>query len=640
MDNKVIVIGNEAFAGFNKFEPEYSCEYYSLGNDINSDIEYIKNANPKFIVILLEIPCAKATTPFGGLEFIIWLRINAVKIPIIAISFQSLQSILKTTPYANIFASEGVFFCHYPREFDKDEILGQINRQSKLDTLKSALENCVDFSHFRHSYANIWGLKRLISTYNEIFKDSKFENQDIINETTLGLDYHIARFYFSKKVEANKYIIQHITKKANDLKNSLNNLRIVFIDDKANTGWLAFIQHLFNDSIEIISLDIKSFSQSEIYNSFRNIILKQRYFDRQFQIDSLKPIEPQVDYIINIKENYQKIWTFVNTESFSNQTYLLNNEKKIDIIISDLRLYASEEQVENYQDLVSMHLMKKILKNNKYYRIKYILFTASNQILNFKYLFNHNQFAPSDIFIKEGFDIQYSADQKYINLDHLLGSLLRAGKQSTRSKTTILGKSDYDTENKIAEFQKYCNGYDLDNDFSNHYDFLYQFTHIILDTNLYLENKPLLALKCTNQIMTYPVAKELIRNLDKEGSEEIKAHLSSYFLNLIDKKIKLDIESMTEDEMKFIDNEFKNKKTYQIADKYFLKALQYYTNSKSNRVLFVTNDIKTDSSNNENSTIYEIIEWAKKEKLENLQICTFWSSKFEHKYPASLTNHF
>jgi hypothetical protein len=636
MDNKVIVIGNEAFSGFNKFVPEYHCDHYSLSKDISLDIEHIKNANPKFIIILLEIPCAKSTTQYGGLEFIIWLRINAIKLPIVAISFQSLQTILKATKYANIFASEGTFFCYYPKDFDKEDVLSQVHKQSNLNNLKSALENCFDIAHFRHSYANIWGLKRLISTYNSIFTENKFSSIDVVDESILGLDYHIAKFYFSKKVETNKHFVQHITKKANEIKSTLNNLRIVFIDDKANTGWLSFLKHLFNNSVEIINIDVKSFTEQEVFNSFRKILNENFRFDYQFKINSLKtPRDIQIEAIVNNKDNYQRLWTFVATEYFNTKIYEFNKEKKIDIIISDLRLFPSDEQVENYQDLVSMGLMKKILKNSMFYKIKYILFTASNQILNFKFLFSHNQFAPSDIFIKEGFDIQYSADQKYINLDHLLGSLLRAGKQSTRSKTTILGKSDFDSENKIIEFDKYSKGNEVENDYKIHYDFLYQFSHIILDTNLYLENKPLLSLKCNNQIMTYPVAKELIRNLNKDGGEEIKAHLSSYFLNQLDKRIKLDLDSLSEQEMEAIDTEFKNKKAYQIADRFFLKALQHYTDIKQSRVLFVTNDIKSDSTTSENSTIFEIIEWAKNYGIQNLTISSFWNSKFDIKYPAT-----
>ena len=635
MDNKVIAIGNDAFTRFNKFEPEFNTEYYALSSNIDKDIEFIKNSNASFLVILLEIPCAKAITQFGGLEFIIWLRINAIKIPIIAISFQSLQSIIKATKYANIFADQGTFFYQYPKDFDKNEILTNIQHPSSINSIKSALENCFDIKHFRHSYANIWGLHRLINTYNLIFTDNQFLCNQVVAENTFGLDYHIAKFYYSKQEDKNNFFIKHIIKKASDIKSLLNNLRIILIDDKANTGWLSFIKHLLNDSVEIIDIEIKSFSQTEIFDLFRKILETQRYFDRQFFIDPLKPLEPQINSIINKKESYHKIWTFVAAEYFNSQIVDLNKEKKIDIIISDLRLFTADEHVENYQDLVSMHLMKRILKNGKFYKTKYILLTASNQILNFKYLFNHNQFAPSDIFIKEGFDIQYSKDQKYINLDHLLSSLLRAGRQSTRSKTTILGKSDLENDNKIAIFDNYLKGNEIENEFNIHYEFLSRFTHVILDTNLYLENKPLLGLKCENQIMTYPVAKELLRNLDKDGSEEIKSYLSSFFLNQLNKTIKLDVESLSEQDKIDIENEFKNRRAYQIADKYFLKTLEHYTANKSNNILFVTNDIKLDNSSNEKSTIYEIINWANISNIENLQICTFWSSRFENQYPTT-----
>jgi len=634
MKNKVLIIGNETFSNFKRFEPEYICDYYSLSNDIITDIEYLKNSNPTFIFILLEIPCAKSTTQYGGLEFIIWLRINAIKLPIVAISFHSLQNILKTTKYANIFADRATFFYHYPKDFDKDEIFKQIIQPTSINSIKSALVNCFDISHFRHAYANIWGLHRLINTFNLIFIENQFLGTELVNEISLGLDYYIAKFYYSQKENTNKYYIPHIQSKARELK-QLTGLRIVFIDDKANTGWLSFIKHLFNNSVEIINIEIPSFSESEIFVMFRSILNSQRYFDRLFQIDPLKSIQPQIEALVSKRELYEKISSFVYVEHFNSKLFELNREQKIDIVISDLRLFPSDEQVDNYQEMISMHLMKRVLKNGKFYKLKYILFTASNQILNFKYLFNHNQFAPSDIFIKEGFDIQYSADQKYINLDHLLSSLLRASKQSTRNKTTILGKSDYESDSKIEYFEKYRNGYESDSDYSHHYEFLYQFTQIILDTNLYLDNKPLLALKCTNQTMTYPVAKELIRNLDKDGSEEIKAHLSSYFLNQIGKKVKLDLESLSEQERIIVDEEFKTKKAYQVADKYFLKTLKHFTANGNNRVLFVTNDIKSDSASNENSTVFEIIKWADEYQIQNLTICSFYHNGFKQYYPTT-----
>lgn len=634
MNNSVIIIGNDGFSNFNEFEPEYTCQHYALTNDITTDIKYIKNADPKFVFVLLEIPCAKSTTQYGGLEFIIWLRINAVKLPVIAVSLQPLQNILKATRYANIFADKATYFYQYRKDFDKDEILKQIQQTTSINSIKSAIGKCFDIVHFRHSYANVWGLHRLVNTYNLIFPENQFLSNDITNESSLGLDYQIARFYYSQKENTNKYLIPHIEKKAKELK-QLHNIRIVFLDDKADTGWLSFIKHLFDNSVEIINLIIPTFSKTDVFSSFKSIISSQRYFDKIFQINPLKPIKAQIETIILNKDIYHKIWSFVYVEYFNSQIVNLNKERKVDIVVSDLRLFPSDEQIENYQELVSMHLMKRVLKNGKFYKIKYILFTASNQILNFKFLFNHNQFAPSDIFIKEGFDIQYSADQKYINLDHLLASLLRATKQSTRSKTTILGKADNETDHKIDTFEKYKTGYALDAEFDEHYNFLHQFTHIILDTNLYLENKPLLALKCTNQFMAYPVAKELIRNLVKDGSEEIKAHLSSYFLNDLGKKINLDLASLNEQDRMDIDMEFKNKKAYQIADKYFLNSLQYYTAIKGNRVLFVTNDIKTNSTTNENSTVFDIIKWAAENQIYNLSICSFYQNGFRHHYPIS-----
>lgn len=631
MENKVIVVGNDDNNCFKHFEPEYQIENYTLSNDIHNDIAFIKSSKAKFLVVLLEIPCAKATTLYGGLEFIIWLRINAIKLPIVALSFQPLQDILKNTVYANIFSDKGTYYYHYPREFDKEEIFRKIETVSSINSIKKSLANCFDIAHFRHAYANIWGLHRLLNTFNLIFPDNKFSCTEMVNESELGLDYHIARFYYAQQENKNNFIINKIKEKFEKLKQK-KDFRIIFIDDKANTGWLSFLNHLFDESVEIISIDIPNYSKDEVLRLFRNNFKNDPFLFKMFKINQNEYLDSQIENIIQNEKEYPKIWSLVNTKHLNDIIFNTNCERSIDLIISDLRLFPSDQEEHNYQNLVSMQVMRSIFKNDKFKKIKYILFTASNQILNFKYLFNYNQFSPSDIFIKEGFDIQYSADQKYINLDHLLTSLLRATTQSYRNKTTILGKSDLSSDRKIEAFEKYINSKELDSDFNSIKTFTESFSHIFLDTNLYLEDKPILALKCQNQIMTYPVAKELEKFMDKDGSEEFNAYISRYFIEQLQSTIRLDKDSLTDDECEAIDAAFKKKNSFQIADKYFQRTIEHYSNKKENKILFVTNDVK--DSGNQKSTIYEIIKWAKDNQIQNLTICSFFQNKFQIFYPT------
>jgi hypothetical protein len=579
---KLLLIAPESFP---KPEiPYFVCEIFTPTNNLERDIESIKNIKADLIII----PAEQSTTYLdlhllGGLELLVWLRIKGVDTHIVVTSFFPLQSVLQKTKLGFIFGSKGVSFHQLPKRISHTYLENLVTDKAKKQNLKPYVSAIFDNVGFRHAYANIWGLTRLIEVQNKIFPKEPFEFNFVNNSAINSLNYNIGRFLFSKKQSS---IDKETEKKISDFSRALKNhknLNILYIDDKADQGWLNFLKHLFDHTVNFYTLDLES---KDLYQQFLD----------------LKP---------------------TNLEPFN-------------FIISDLRLYPAEDNITDYDQFISIQLMKKIFdtknKNDKekYPQLKYLLFTASNQLLNYKTIIARNKYTPSALFIKEGFDIQNNANQQYKNFLNLLQSLnkisQKGGHRNNRNSEAMVERYDEPENIKIENFDSKLknNNWEADIEKQNKLFEQLGLTHIILDTNLYLEEEPILPLtKNEKIILTYPVYKELER-IKHESEESLRKYLSEYFTSS-NNSLAIGLDT---NDIKQIDSKINGSVVYaDLADGYFKKIICAIIKIPGSKVLFVTNDIK--EKNGKKDPYHLIKDWIRKEKILNVTVSFFKDKKFE-----------
>lgn len=554
--------------------------------------EFKKSINNNDIIcIVLEKPIEhlplSSNHPFPGLELIIWLRIYHINRPIIALSFASIGIVLKHTRFANILVSNGCTFAQLPFIDFKVIVEKATHTSYEKNNFKYCLQTTTDLVKFKHAYANAWGLERLIQAHNEIFSKDQYTKYS--NPYANDLQYAITKFLhhsnFNSDEQTTIKLKGAISYSLSNLRGKVRNKNILYIDDKAQEGWLGFLKFLLPnctitaiDGVAINTMDTSS-----------NVALANDLF--------------------------KKFEALYNTE-------------KIDFIISDLRLISADESETNYSQFSSMLLMRKIYDTKDkgslvYKNVRYMLFTASNQLTNYKNILDKdNKYAPNAIFVKEGIEQQNIPNQKFINYDNLLHSLYRIARNNYKNTDGGIDNGAQIKEIKqIDDFYDHLYNNTWKDKINSIAEKLKPYTHIICDTNIYLTEKPMIplalehpSLKCKH-ILTYPVYLELIRNAENR-SEDAFSHFANYFValyvNLDENAMK---ESLSRNSISDIDQ---NKDTFK-ADKYFIEMLGYYTKVPNSKVLYITNDVKT-KEKEDKSPYLEVEDYIKKNKLTNLSL--------------------
>lgn len=579
---KILTIGQDNFSIPNMDGHEIDC--YIPTDNLPVVIKYVQQSNADVIIIQAE-QTAPESELYGGVEFLIWLRIKGIKTHIVLVSFFSLESLIKNTKKAFILGAEGSTFSKMPFLPSCDELAELSNNRSKDDNLKRYLSAIFDIVHFRHAYANVWGLKRLVEVHNEI-NIEKFTLEKYMKPNDFSLNFHIALFYYKQKNEQLEFSQR---KRLNDLSiklKQIKGLNIIYIDDKAETGYTDFLQMLFDKSCKIfpVKIDEKDNVQS-LYHKFES--------------------------------NWHK------------------NNGIIDFIISDLRLFPSEEILTNYKDFVSIKLMCMIFDKRdgrrlKFEKLKYLLFTASNQFFNFKNAFEKNKYAPSDIFVKEGFDNSVIPNHKYKNYEHLLSSLIDLSKSKYRTKILALGKND-EEYNIIKD--DFLNNFIFDT-WKKEYDKvsseLEKYEFVILDSNIFLLNRPIIPIYCNNVVISYPVFEELkrIERADKKDESfifEYSSWFTNHYSGLVVK------ECLSYKSIKEIDALLEQGKK-DVADEYFVEILQYFQNALdlNEKILFISNDTNDKETNfSKKSPVTLVKEWIEYNKINNVDVATFRDDKLQ-----------
>ena len=541
-----------------------------------------ESKNSESDILFINVNCAfKGTKRLDqkGVELLIWLRIKGLINHVVLYSFETMHTLLNREPKHLLATSNGTTSIQLPTDYKILNLIELSRNKAGEDNLKATLKPISDIVQFRHIYANIWGLARLVGVFNELNPQTPFQRS--IEENELGnINYRVSKYLF----EGQKDIINDTEKKSiyalqQNIYTNKSKKSILYIDDKAEDGWFDFLKKLMP----------------------ANVILNY-----------LKP-EPTET------EN-----TLYNTfcEKFKEGNY--------DFIISDLRLLPSEEQETDYNNFISVKFMKQVMNKEKFPKLKFALFTASNQLANYKNMLEKsNKYSPNAIFIKEGFDFQYSKQHRYKNYINLLLFIKQILKDKYKSIAAGVDQADIKEEKIIDGFIEHLLYNTWQPRISALQNELEGYTDIIPDTNMFLVEKPLIPLSDNKKVrITYPVWKELERN-STINSEKSKDFLGEYFKTNIDPST-IDEASISKRSKEKID---RNPKDFK-ADDYFIEILTYYTSKENAEVVFLTNDLLPKETDTDGKSPSQKVEyWAENSNVKNIRIGTLFGGKLDIIYP-------
>lgn len=494
----------------------------------------------------------------------------------------SLDTVLRHEERAILLASQGVSYLRLPVKLDLDSIKEKIKDRSTPDNTRCYIAKLVDIRSLRHAYANIWGLDRLIQVHKKYSSHYKSPIDDDVNypekykKLRSSLEYNIAKYVFKQKIVhgtemgETRECLEELRKV---LKNQqADGLRVLIIDDQADAGWGHLIKSMLGDitNLDFVTLELKNYTRDNLFYKFES----------------------------------------------------LYNNNTIDVVISDLRLYPEEEQMSDYSKLKSIALFQAICdKENsngkkKYQNTRYMFMTASNQLNNYKEAVGSD--LADAIFIKEGFDYLINNYQFEANYRNFVNSLCRVVKAHFRlAAYDIRGISNPDTEfRKIKEYDDYFSSGKFKNRHKQISDIFNQYTHVILDTNVYYsDQKPYIAFCDSDKIKChYPVFKEIER-LNGIRELSFRKKMADYFYN---KNVNSNLlcDGLSSYDINKIDEDFSNKTNLKnLADGYFKQTIECLSKQPGNRILFITND----------TWPYEQVKvWKSANQITNVTIKKIW----------------
>jgi hypothetical protein len=571
---KILTIGQDNFSIPNMDGYETDC--YIPTDSLPDVIKYVQQSNADIIIIQSE-QTAPESELYGGLELLIWLRIKGIKTHIVLVSFFSLEALMKNTKNAFILGAEGTTFCQMPFLTSFSELIELSKESAKEDNLKTYLSSIFDIVHFRHAYANVWGLKRLAEMHNLVSQNSDLDLSS--NDINNSINYNIAEYIFKPQIT---YPLN-----VDDIKflnNALTSIwdyngRVIYLDDQANTGWFDLLKSILGK--DLIKIDFEEHdNESTLFNKFEKI----------------------------------------------------QNGRPIDLFICDLRLKDKEEDILDFKELISYKLIKKIRDKNA--KQKLIYFSATNDLNKYKSLLagargNPDKYKPQFIFTKEGIDQNLTLEQSFNNYQNLINFfdlLFRVEKSIKKVQELSLfdlmkaeqieqisleiEKLNHPIENPASPFDKY----DL----------------IIFDTNSFYQ--PDVSIKILRYIHKY-LEKSCVHlsvfaemknfsivhrgKAEKEVQCLLASKCSDYFVS---SKFNLSEECMTQQE---IDKAKKLTLDKDFADKYLILLCK--EKSSELKVLFVSGDKAKGTNkkrNEEDGPVPQLRKWIKEHQNGNLSICS------------------
>jgi CheY-like chemotaxis protein len=332
----------EIFAEDGEIYSSGACDLNALATAIK---EKINKNNEVVVFINVNLKTGENTRQLQkGVELLIWLRLKGALNHVVLYSFESLHSLLNRKQNHFIATSKGTSFVNLPNDYSRiKELLNKKKLEYKYEvenenltiTLRAAFNN----TGLQHRLANIYGLWFMFNTHNNYFPQEKLDNSIFSREFFQSFDIlqlHIAN-YLINKID-NKNSIQELLEKVSHLRDNikLRKPKILYIDDKADIGWAAFLRKMIygNDS----------------HNNFQCIVPQKSFFD-----------------------NVTSFETFFDDVKLK----IINNNNPVDCVLLDLRLADETGDIDDLNDLSGIRLLKRI--HQTFPALPVVMFTASNK---------------------------------------------------------------------------------------------------------------------------------------------------------------------------------------------------------------------------------------------------------------------
>jgi len=479
-----------------------------------------------------------------------------------------LEMVLRHEERAILLASHGVSYLRLPDKLDLDSIKEKIKDRSTPDNTRRYLTKLIDIRSLRHAYANIWGLDRLIQVHKKYYPEFTWEYPDDYKKQMNCVEYKMAKYIYEIDPVAATGKRFDTIQRLLDLRDELvrrPNIKILLIDDKAKDGWFHLIKSFILDKYD-----------SNIQNTGSRVLHNRK--------------------VLNMEINEY------GDDLFAKFVSKYNENDGVDVIISDLRLYSKEEHMYDYEQFKSIQLMKTISKHKvnprakeTYKRTRYVLMTASNQLSNYKKAIK-SKWAPSGIFIKEGFDYINTVDQQEERYREFLDVLINAIRDNYRKERYSLGGA-VDTDSKYEEekqndFEKWITSEKWKAEILKQNIVLDRYDYVLLDTNVYYsEDEYNVAWNESEKIKCiYPVFVEFEWR-SKLREQSFRNGMADLFSERFQDKIFK--EYLTKSDLNTIDDvrNGAKKMSQNFADPYFLRVIKaMYDQDVNIRILFISDD--------------------------------------------------
>lgn len=307
----------------------------------------------------------------AGILFLKYLRLNHFNQHCVLYSFLNREQLMMQDPHNAIIFSEGVTFIRMPEDLSKVDY-SELFKQKAPENLSIYFRGEIDFVKIRHSLANIYGLWFMFNIHNKFFPNEKLEESIFSDEFSNKLDF--------LQLDVSKYLLnikkENTTKhktidKIESLKKIIRdkNPLILYIDDKANIGWGAFLKKV-------------------IYGNIGS--------DNRLQID------------VPSKTNFDSPQSF-DSYFASIKLKILNNGKFIDCLFLDIRLADETGDIDDLDYLSGIRLLRRI--HQSFPSLPVIMFTASNKARSVIKTF---EYGADGLWSKPGID-DLKDDQHYLD---------------------------------------------------------------------------------------------------------------------------------------------------------------------------------------------------------------------------------
>jgi CheY-like chemotaxis protein len=474
---KILIFDNNNYlnAILNDAFPGYDCLILSgleFENFINNNINIIREKRDLVIFINLHFHQKNKQHQFinseinnnrysglGGIDLLIWLRLNKFYQHCILYSFETIHHILNRKPNKLMICSPGTTFRQLP--FDPGMIdLNNLKPINNPELLKPFLNATLNPNESRHEQANWWGIKQLFYVNFNFKKGSFYKLEDSYpkeiqnylkkqNNQILEYIYNIENekllnISLKEKVELNEGDIFYDNDKRLKIANrkiklsyyyAINNLKkylsekvipkIIIIDDFFDFGWSDILSEILYYGDESDDTTFKT----KIIAKDIQLTDKPTLKIRKYILNKSESYEGTV--LIAVKDDSKKENDLVSNYKYFFETYIVKEKFIPDILLLDLRLMHEKGPLPIDQ-ISGTKIFKEIRKIN--IGLPIIITTASNKISSFRELV---KLGADEYWIKEGIDEQKTAVETIDNYYLLLYNIFKLSSDVYKVRTSL-----------------------------------------------------------------------------------------------------------------------------------------------------------------------------------------------------------